>query len=67
MPRTRVTFGEEADSSLSAARQRASRAITEDTVFDFRGSKIPKAGISLTQEVNGNSFEADVRLKCFDF
>ncbi|XP_063701720.1 uncharacterized protein LOC134831827 isoform X3 [Culicoides brevitarsis] len=60
LPRPRLDFGIDtsADGSLADARHRASRAITEETVFDSRGFKVPRAGVPLSEIES--SFDQDM-------
>lgn len=65
LPKARIDFGADlAEHSLSEARSRAHRAITEETVFDSKGFKVPKIGIPLKSEIE-NNFDGEV--SCFDF
>lgn len=61
MPKPKLDFGIDTslDGSLADARHRASRAITEETVFDSRGFKVPRAGVPLSEIES--TFETDVR------
>uniref|UniRef100_A0A336KL52 CSON011945 protein n=2 Tax=Culicoides sonorensis TaxID=179676 RepID=A0A336KL52_CULSO len=61
LPKARLDFGVDTslDGSLADARHRASRAITEETVFDSRGFKVPRAGVPLSEIES--SFENEVR------
>lgn len=61
MPKPKLDFGVDTslDGSLAEARHRASRAITEETVFDSRGFKVPRAGVPLSEIES--TFEHDVR------
>lgn len=63
LPRARVNF-EDDTLSLTDARQRASRAITEETVFDSRGLRVAKLGTPLNEDLTVKSstrdFDAEV-------
>lgn len=61
LPKAKINFSLGEDSAtLSEARERAHRAITEETVFDSKGFRIPKSGIPLTSEIEA-SFDADIQ------
>lgn len=68
LPKARVDFGTNlVENSLNEARSRAHRAITEETVFDSKGFKVPKIGVPIKSEIE-NNFDAEVRLFfCFNF
>lgn len=67
LPKPKLDFGIDTslDGSLADARHRASRAITEETVFDSRGFKVPRAGVPLSEIES--SFENDVRSRATIF
>lgn len=50
-PRARVNFGD-ADEDLMNARRRAERAITEETFFDSRGSRVPKSAVKAFDDMD---------------
>lgn len=61
LPRTRIDYGVDlGDGTLSDARYRAHRAITEETVFDSKGFRIPKAGVPLSSQIE-KTFDAEIQ------
>lgn len=62
LPKPKIDFGfDSGDGTLSEARQRAHRAITEETVFDSKGFKVPKVGVPLSSSEVERNFDAEIQ------